>query len=167
MLCKRGKIYLVYWDTKTIESALMEIHAHVSIYLKISKFCCEFNNILNLYISCRVHYKMTKDFYLEPRFQTFCKMEGKIVLLQNARLRLIWPPNWVVKIMEFGFYHFTSIHTLVVHFETKNPLLCIKVKNCFVNAKKCIKGKMLKNAWNQGIVKMHAQLFTHLQFPYV
>jgi len=52
----------------------------------------------------------------------------------------------VIKVVEFVFYHFTYIHTLVVHFETKNPLLCIKVKNCFVNAKKCIMEKMLKNA---------------------
>jgi hypothetical protein len=42
----------------------------------------------------------------------------------------------VVQIVEFGFYHFTSIHTLFVHFETKNPLLCIKAKIFFVNEKK-------------------------------
>jgi hypothetical protein len=52
----------------------------------------------------------------------------------------------VIKVEEFAFYHFTYINTLIVHFETKKPLLCIKVKNYFVNAKKCIKGKMLKNA---------------------
>jgi hypothetical protein len=45
----------------------------------------------------------------------------------------------VVPIVEFGFYHFTSIHTSVVHFETKNPLLCINAKIFLVNAKKCIK----------------------------
>jgi hypothetical protein len=50
----------------------------------------------------------------------------------------------VVQIVEFGFYHFTYIHTLVVHFETKKPLLCIKAKSYLANAKKCINVKMHK-----------------------
>jgi hypothetical protein len=42
---------------------------------------------------------------------------------------------------------------LLVHFQTKNPLLCIKVKNCLVNENKCITWKILKNVWNQGMMK--------------
>ena len=58
----------------------------------------------------------------------------------------------MVQIVEFEFYHFTYVHTLVVHFETKNPLLCINAKMCLVNETKMHKGKnarkksMIRNA---------------------
>ena len=31
LVCKRGKIYFVNWETKSVESAPMEMHAHASI----------------------------------------------------------------------------------------------------------------------------------------